>query len=764
MHWGKGNFTRSVAFRWIVSYAVILFIPVVLSVGIYSQAKGIVEYEIKRASSAMLQQVRYIVDGELHQTESLAAQLSIHSDVRKLLSDPSKENAYLIYRMKQELNKQLSTHDFIKGIYLYSNAHQTVLSNDTYAQDRLFFEMRHQTDAFAYEDWLEFMKEPQQGRYVLLPVENQGNRAITPSYIRSLSAQESGGHAGTLVFPLNVAKIKTMLDNIDWVKQGQVFIMDSNGQILFQNAEEDEPSTALSQRWSDRGADIFTDTLQGGESMITIELSDTTGWKYVSAFPADVFWERAQDIQTMSVLGLLLCVVIGGAGIYYYSRKNYDPVKQLVGVFSGSPLQWRAADLDEYTFIRRSVLETIRERDDMSNKHDQQLRILQSYYLGRLLKGQAERNVSLSQLAKTHRLSWSSDRFAVLLFYIGGDEGDAEDLAMSQFIVSNILKDVVGDRLTIHFTDADGTLAAVANVNPGREGQWKEDMEDALSEAQEFIEARYKLRFTTAGSDLQSGLDGVHQAFLQALEAQEYRIVLGEGMTIWYGDVKPSEGSYFFTVNDQLILINFLKADEFDKARQMIDHVVQRAFQKQSSLEIAKCILLDVATTMIKTIPDQEQAGMAWEEWRPLKRLLSCATKTEFRQELMGTLNRVIGALRSKQAVHTSAGIGEKVAEFVQENYSDPNLSVSMIGDRFRLSPQYISRLFREQTDRGLHDYISQTRVEAAKALLLEGASIDDTADRVGFASSHAFIRVFKKYEGITPGKYKLIHEGGRLS
>ncbi|MNE32853.1 Bifunctional transcriptional activator/DNA repair enzyme AdaA [compost metagenome] len=83
---------------------------------------------------------------------------------------------------------------------------------------------------------------------------------------------------------------------------------------------------------------------------------------------------------------------------------------------------------------------------------------------------------------------------------------------------------------------------------------------------------------------------------------------------------------------------------------------------------------------------------------------------------------------------------------------------MSLIGDHFRLTPQYVSRLFREQTGQaGLHDYISQTRIEAAKLLLLQGTSIDETAARVGFASSHAFIRVFKKYEGITPGKYKMI-------
>ncbi|WP_309121230.1 AraC family transcriptional regulator [Paenibacillus sp.] len=756
--WKRGNFTRSVAFRWIVSYAVILMIPVILSVIIYSQTREIVEFEIERASGAMLQQVRYIVDGELQQIESLAAQLSIHPDVRKFLDSAAEENAYHIYKTKQELNKLLSTNDFIKGIYLYSETRQSVLSSETYVQDRMFFEMKHQTDAFGYEDWLQLMKERQPGRYALLPVENEGKRTVTPSYLRSFSIQAGAGPAGTLLIPLHAEKIKTMLDNIDWVEQGQVFILDANDQILFRNAGEATMAPTANQAWLERGAGAFNDTFEGVESMITIETSDTTGWKYVSVFPTDVFWVRAQAIQRLNLLGLLLCFAIGGAVIYYFARKNYDPVRELVSVFSrGSSSQTNRTDLDEYTFIRRSVLETIRERDDMTNKHVQQLRVLQSYYLGRLLKGQADRNVPLSELAKTHNLDWTSDRFAALLFYIDSDEGGVEDLALSQFIVSNIVADSAGGRATIHFTDVDGTLAAVVNVVRERADDWKDDLEDALAQASEFIAARYKLRFTTVGSELQTGLDGVHQAFLQALEAQEYRMVLGEGGLIWYGDVKPSESSYFFTVNDQIILINCMKAEQFEKARRMIDDVVQQAFQRQTSLEIAKCVLLDVATTLIKSIPDQEQASIAWDEWRPLKRLLSCATKAEFHQELHELFDRVGGVLRAKQSVQTNAGIGEKVAAFVKETYSDKNLSVSMIGDTFRLTPQYVSRLFREQTGQGLHDFISQTRVEAAKALLAEGAHIDDTAERVGFASGHAFIRVFKKYEGITPGKYKTI-------
>ena len=44
---------------------------------------------------------------------------------------------------------------------------------------------------------------------------------------------------------------------------------------------------------------------------------------------------------------------------------------------------------------------------------------------------------------------------------------------------------------------------------------------------------------------------------------------------------------------------------------------------------------------------------------------------------------------------------------------------------------------------------------EAAKALLAQGTSVVETAEKVGFRDSRTFIRVFKEYTGVTPGQMK---------
>ncbi|WP_197080917.1 helix-turn-helix transcriptional regulator [Gordoniibacillus kamchatkensis] len=67
-----------------------------------------------------------------------------------------------------------------------------------------------------------------------------------------------------------------------------------------------------------------------------------------------------------------------------------------------------------------------------------------------------------------------------------------------------------------------------------------------------------------------------------------------------------------------------------------------------------------------------------------------------------------------------------------------------------------MSKLFKDHTGEGLLDFINKTRIEAAKRLIAaKNSHVNEIAGSVGFNDVNAFIRTFKKYEGITPGKYK---------
>ena len=97
----------------------------------------------------------------------------------------------------------------------------------------------------------------------------------------------------------------------------------------------------------------------------------------------------------------------------------------------------------------------------------------------------------------------------------------------------------------------------------------------------------------------------------------------------------------------------------------------------------------------------------------------------------------------------------QEVLGYIRTNYSNPDLNISMTGQHFRMTPAYLSSIFRRETGESLLKVITMTRVREAEKLLKEGASVVEAGEKVGFRDSSTFIRTFKKYTGVTPGQVK---------
>lgn len=95
----------------------------------------------------------------------------------------------------------------------------------------------------------------------------------------------------------------------------------------------------------------------------------------------------------------------------------------------------------------------------------------------------------------------------------------------------------------------------------------------------------------------------------------------------------------------------------------------------------------------------------------------------------------------------------EKVIKFMSENYNQ-KITLQLLADKADISVSYLSSIFKEITGTSPIDYLMDIRMFRAKTLLLEGVSVSETAELVGFNDVHYFSRYFKKYEGMCPSQY----------
>lgn len=99
-----------------------------------------------------------------------------------------------------------------------------------------------------------------------------------------------------------------------------------------------------------------------------------------------------------------------------------------------------------------------------------------------------------------------------------------------------------------------------------------------------------------------------------------------------------------------------------------------------------------------------------------------------------------------------SRAVGDALA-FIQDHYAQP-ITLDDIAAAAHLSPYHLARLFKQATGHTPHQYLIQTRVNSARALLTSGAgqrSLAEVATAVGFADQSHLTRHFKRQFGITP-------------
>ncbi|MDG3085332.1 AraC family transcriptional regulator [Vibrio hannami] len=97
----------------------------------------------------------------------------------------------------------------------------------------------------------------------------------------------------------------------------------------------------------------------------------------------------------------------------------------------------------------------------------------------------------------------------------------------------------------------------------------------------------------------------------------------------------------------------------------------------------------------------------------------------------------------------------QQICVYIQENYHHA-ISRENISERFNISANHLSRMFRQQGHMTLADYIIWVRIDRAKFMLKKyNFKLSEVAHRCGFKDVNYFCRVFKKRTGHTPTAYR---------
>ena len=92
----------------------------------------------------------------------------------------------------------------------------------------------------------------------------------------------------------------------------------------------------------------------------------------------------------------------------------------------------------------------------------------------------------------------------------------------------------------------------------------------------------------------------------------------------------------------------------------------------------------------------------------------------------------------------------KNVIAIIENEYHNPNLSLSYIAEKLGMNASCISREFKHKTNTKYIEYLTGVRVEKAKELLQNGIPVEEVIKSCGYFNVSSFKRAFKKHTNMT--------------
>ncbi len=135
--------------------------------------------------------------------------------------------------------------------------------------------------------------------------------------------------------------------------------------------------------------------------------------------------------------------------------------------------------------------------------------------------------------------------------------------------------------------------------------------------------------------------------------------------------------------------------------------------------------------------------------------LFSCNGETDLTWQTVYDSTFYICEKISAKNVEMIQDINNEILTYINQNYSNPEISLKTISSRFNISVASVSRIFKDVTDINFHEYVTSLRMEKAKELLKTcGYDIKNISKAVGYDSEYSFKRAFLRVVGIKPRAY----------
>ncbi len=231
----------------------------------------------------------------------------------------------------------------------------------------------------------------------------------------------------------------------------------------------------------------------------------------------------------------------------------------------------------------------------------------------------------------------------------------------------------------------------------------------------------------------------------------------GKRMTELIYHHKGMEDALQLQLNLERQLINSIKLRDRENAQKLLNDILGSIyFNSYGDLKIIKARVTELVIGLLR---EAISAGVNIDHVFSLSgdyigEIQKLESMRELDLWLSKALNAIMYSVFPSNNLRHSAVIA-RVCQYIDENYMK-KITLNELAQLAGFSVSYLSKMFKEETQKSISAYMNMIRIENAKKLLLStDMSLVELAYVVGFEEQSYFTKVFKKIEGVSPGKFR---------
>lgn len=652
-----------------------------------------------------------------------------NSDVKNIIGMTSAEqlSSVVAYELKNDLARMLLDQNYIlEDVWL------------------IFNNINYGVSTLRAESLADFLAAEKSNGVMMVSSENlhqehKGMFKRTPegfAYFRTVGYSSNNSVINMVLF-VNESRFREKNRELLPNESGIIMLYNSENQLIFSNRDVSDELSDMAKNITSEDAKVRIE----GEKYISSS-SDQYNIKHVYLLAEKTFTRPLQSLKMIIVITAFFSMLVGFWIIMYLLKRNIAPVNEIVDM-----LDSRVYDINEFDFIKHKIYYQNQERKKLNRENN-------------LFKPMAMNNLihnlvvygNMDNYTMRH-MDMRLDRKYLLLSVIDIDnmgiffEGEDEDLMennqrLMEIAVINIFTEILEKFGNVYCGLLQDRIVILINSNDDSSELIYENMVKGC----ELINQHFNITAYLAQGRTVFSVEELPEIYGTIQNQLENMQISGEHGAVLC-DITQRLDSEIKNDSKMLFIKHIFDAD-CSGAIDIIQGIIKSSVPKGMKRYFIADMCADAAKELSRKTSDKVEAA----------EIVNLIMETPHIQTIEPKIKVYVKKL-CDVSCDTSESLETKVHEFINHNFTDPDVNVATIAANFQITPAYLSYKFREHYHINILDYLGNLRIERAKYLLLETKrTIEDIYLECGYISRATFVRQFKKYTGLNPGKFKQLY------